>query len=133
MTSRMTMPIEGTRSGKPPTPRRRHLQLLRDGREAAAPVVEGPRRLLNLVVALAGIIITFPLWIVIAILIKLTSRGPVFYDQTRVGLDQRQAKNPCDERGNVEGEGHDADVDRSTAAAQSVHDRDGVDVDVQAP
>jgi lipopolysaccharide/colanic/teichoic acid biosynthesis glycosyltransferase len=36
-----------------------------------------------------GILLTFPLWIVIAMAIKLTSRGPVFYSQTRVGLDKR--------------------------------------------
>lgn len=46
-------------------------------------------RALNVAVALIGIAITLPLWIIIAILIKLTSRGPVFYVQTRVGLDAR--------------------------------------------
>ncbi len=46
-------------------------------------------RILNVIVALLGILITLPLWIVIAIAIKVTSRGPVFYTQTRVGLDAR--------------------------------------------
>src|SRR5438876_9808640 len=85
----MTMPIEEPKSEKPPASRRSHLRLLHDGSDAAARPVEGPRRALNLVVAVLGIIITLPLWVLIAIAIKLTSRGPVFYDQTRVGLDQR--------------------------------------------
>lgn len=48
------------------------------------------RRILNATVAFIGIILTAPLWIVIAIAIKLTSRGPVFHSQTRIGLDSRQ-------------------------------------------
>lgn len=48
------------------------------------------RRILNASVAAVGILISAPLWLVIAILIKLTSRGPVFYTQTRIGLDSRQ-------------------------------------------
>ena len=50
---------------------------------------EGARRLLNLVVAIAGILLTLPLMLVIAALVKLTSRGPVIYSQSRVGLDRR--------------------------------------------
>jgi lipopolysaccharide/colanic/teichoic acid biosynthesis glycosyltransferase len=46
-------------------------------------------RVLNVSVALLGLLITMPLWLLIAALIKLTSRGPVFYTQTRVGLDTR--------------------------------------------
>ena len=53
-------------------------------------------RYLNVVVALAGLIVTFPLWVMIAILIKATSRGPVFYMQTRVGLDRRGQVTPLD-------------------------------------
>src|ERR1043166_792809 len=50
------------------------------------------RRILNVVVALIGIVITLPLWVVIAVLIKLTSRGPVFHTQIRVGVDVRQTR-----------------------------------------
>ena len=57
---------------------------------APAPVRENRAvRVLNVAVALLGIAVTLPLWLVIAALIKLTSRGPVFYTQTRVGLDAR--------------------------------------------
>jgi len=85
----MTMPIEGSRPDKAPG-RRRHLHLLREGEVGAAPLAESEaRRALNVLVALIGILLTFPLWILIAIAVKLTSRGPIFYDQTRIGLDQR--------------------------------------------
>jgi lipopolysaccharide/colanic/teichoic acid biosynthesis glycosyltransferase len=50
---------------------------------------EGPRRVLNVVVASVGILLTAPLMLVVALLIKLTSRGPVIYKQTRIGLDRR--------------------------------------------
>ena len=53
-------------------------------------------RYLNVLVALVGLIVTFPLWVLIAILIKATSRGPVFYTQTRVGLDRRGSVTPLD-------------------------------------
>jgi lipopolysaccharide/colanic/teichoic acid biosynthesis glycosyltransferase len=46
-------------------------------------------RVLNVIVATIGIIIAAPLMLFIAIAIKLTSRGPAFYAQTRVGLDRR--------------------------------------------
>jgi lipopolysaccharide/colanic/teichoic acid biosynthesis glycosyltransferase len=47
------------------------------------------RRLLNVLVAAVGIVLALPLMLVIAVLIKLTSRGPVFFTQRRVGLDRR--------------------------------------------
>lgn len=63
---------------------------------STAPVREDRAvRVLNVVVALIGILVTLPLWLLIAVAIRLTSRGPVFYTQTRVGLD---ARNPADPR-----------------------------------
>ncbi len=50
---------------------------------------EGARRWLNVGVAAAMLILALPLMAVMAILIKLTSRGPVFYTQTRIGLNRR--------------------------------------------
>jgi lipopolysaccharide/colanic/teichoic acid biosynthesis glycosyltransferase len=47
------------------------------------------RRVLNVVLALALLVIAFPLMIVIGIVIKLTSPGPVLYTQARVGVDRR--------------------------------------------
>ncbi len=48
-----------------------------------------PTRLLNITIAALGLLITAPLFIVIAALIKITSKGPIFYKQRRVGLDRR--------------------------------------------
>ena len=47
------------------------------------------RRALNVAVAVVALVCTLPLMLVIAALIKLTSRGPVLFTQTRVGLDRR--------------------------------------------
>jgi lipopolysaccharide/colanic/teichoic acid biosynthesis glycosyltransferase len=49
----------------------------------------GGRRLLNIVVATAGLAVALPLILIIAVLVKLTSRGPVLFTQTRIGLDRR--------------------------------------------
>jgi len=46
-------------------------------------------RTLNFVLALVGLVASLPVLLLIALLIKLTSRGPVFYTQIRVGLDRR--------------------------------------------
>ena len=52
-------------------------------------VPEGPRRWLNVAVAAVGLVATLPLMLVIAALIRLTSRGPAIYRQRRVGVDRR--------------------------------------------
>lgn len=57
---------------------------------------ERPIRALNITVASIGLVVSLPLWVIIAIAIKLTSRGPLFYTQTRVGLDQRRSRTPAD-------------------------------------
>ena len=44
------------------------------------------KRLANLLLALVGLLLTAPLFIVLPLLIKLTSPGPVFYRQVRTGL-----------------------------------------------
>lgn len=67
---------------------------LRDaGHPAAAGVAAASqsltRRMVNVGAAAFLLAATLPAWLVIALLIKLTSRGPVFYRQVRVGLDQR--------------------------------------------
>ncbi|MEX0842911.1 MAG: sugar transferase [Gemmatimonadota bacterium] len=46
-------------------------------------------RTLNVVVALLGIVLALPVMVLIALAVKLTSRGPILYTQDRVGLDQR--------------------------------------------
>jgi lipopolysaccharide/colanic/teichoic acid biosynthesis glycosyltransferase len=67
------------------------------GMGLAEPRVEGTRRALNVVVAVVGIVVAAPVMALVAVLIKLTSPGPVFFQQTRVGLDRRD---PTEDRGN---------------------------------
>jgi len=50
---------------------------------------EGTRRALNVVVAAVGLLIAAPLMLGIAILVRLTSPGPILYRQVRVGVDRR--------------------------------------------
>lgn len=47
------------------------------------------KRLLDTVLAVFGLIITFPLIPLIALLIKIESQGPVFYKQVRVGKGEK--------------------------------------------
>ena len=49
-------------------------------------------RALNLAVAGVGLLLTVPVMFMIAALIKLTSRGPVLYTQTRIGVDRRSPR-----------------------------------------
>ena len=46
-------------------------------------------RSLNFLLALVALVALLPVFVLLAVLIKLTSRGPVFYLQERVGLDRR--------------------------------------------
>jgi len=46
-------------------------------------------RALNFVLAVLALLALLPVFVLLALLIKLTSRGPVFYLQERVGLDRR--------------------------------------------
>ena len=46
-------------------------------------------RSLNVLLAVVALVIMSPVLLIVALLVKLTSRGPVFYTQERVGLDRR--------------------------------------------
>jgi exopolysaccharide biosynthesis polyprenyl glycosylphosphotransferase len=47
------------------------------------------KRTSDLIIAFVATLIFLPVWILIALLVKLDSRGPVFYKQERVGMDGR--------------------------------------------
>jgi exopolysaccharide biosynthesis polyprenyl glycosylphosphotransferase len=47
------------------------------------------KRTFDLIFSALAITLLFPVWLMIALLIKLDSRGPVFYAQERVGMDGR--------------------------------------------
>ena len=66
-------------------PRRRYGRRL-----AAITAVDVARRVLNVTLALVALIAALPLLAIIAIAVKLSSPGPVFYSQTRVGLNRRR-------------------------------------------
>jgi len=46
-------------------------------------------RVLNVVIAVVGLVLLSPLILLAALAIRLTSRGPVLYSQIRVGVDRR--------------------------------------------
>jgi lipopolysaccharide/colanic/teichoic acid biosynthesis glycosyltransferase len=55
-------------------------------------------RIVNIVVASTVLVLALPLFAIVALLIKLTSKGPVFYSQIRVGVDRRFRQNYSDDR-----------------------------------
>ena len=50
---------------------------------------EPVKRILDIIVALVGLVLFFPLWLLIAIAIKVTSPGPILYVADTVGKDGR--------------------------------------------
>jgi lipopolysaccharide/colanic/teichoic acid biosynthesis glycosyltransferase len=57
---------------------------------------ERANRVLNVVIAGLALLILAPVCVLVALVVKLTSPGPVFYTQTRVGLDRRWRRAPDD-------------------------------------
>ena len=47
------------------------------------------KRIFDILASLAGLIVTLPLYPIIAVAVKLDSPGPIFYRQSRVGLNGR--------------------------------------------
>ncbi|HEX6938509.1 MAG TPA: sugar transferase [Longimicrobiales bacterium] len=47
-------------------------------------------RVMSVVVALAALVVSIPVLVVLALLVRLTSPGPVLYTQMRVGVDRRR-------------------------------------------
>jgi len=54
---------------------------------------EAATRVVNVVVALIGLVVASPVMLIVALLVRLTSRGPILYSQTRVGVDRRYSQN----------------------------------------
>lgn len=53
--------------------------------ELMKPWEEFAKRLLDIVASFAVLIIGFPFWVIMGLLVKFTSKGPIFYVQERVG------------------------------------------------
>ena len=51
---------------------------------------EAVNRVLNLLIALLALVVLAPVMLLIALAVKVTSAGPVFYVQDRVGVDRRR-------------------------------------------
>ncbi len=47
------------------------------------------KRILDITIALFGVLICFPIWLIIGIIIKIDSSGPVFYLQSRSGKKEK--------------------------------------------
>ena len=47
------------------------------------------KRVLDLICSLFGIVFFMPLWVFLALLVKSAGYGPVFFLQTRIGLEQK--------------------------------------------
>jgi lipopolysaccharide/colanic/teichoic acid biosynthesis glycosyltransferase len=47
-------------------------------------------RMMNVVLASIGLMVAAPIMLVFAVLVKISSPGPIFYTQARVGLDRRR-------------------------------------------
>jgi lipopolysaccharide/colanic/teichoic acid biosynthesis glycosyltransferase len=60
------------------------------GTAPSEPRSENLNRLLNITLASLGLVLAAPIMLVFAVLVKLTSPGPIFYAQARVGLDRRR-------------------------------------------
>ena len=51
----------------------------------------GIARAMNIMIALIALVLISPVMLVFAVLVKLTSPGPIFYSQPRVGIDRRRS------------------------------------------
>jgi len=47
------------------------------------------KRLVDIILAIVVLILFFPIWILVSVLIKITSPGPVFFLQSRPGLNKK--------------------------------------------
>ena len=69
------------------------------GAHAANRAAHAPRsrseianRVANIVLASVALIVLIPVFLIIAIIVKVTSPGPILYTQTRVGIDRRSRR-----------------------------------------
>lgn len=65
------------------------LPMIRLFREPLSDFARGTKRISDIVIAVFTLALLSPFWLLIALLIKFDSRGPVFYAQERVGMDGR--------------------------------------------
>jgi lipopolysaccharide/colanic/teichoic acid biosynthesis glycosyltransferase len=85
--------VSGTRSARS-TPREHWLRLVEDVADSMVPRArsEALSRALNFSLAFLALLLLSPVLLLIAVAVKLTSRGPVLYSQTRIGIDRRWSR-----------------------------------------
>jgi exopolysaccharide biosynthesis polyprenyl glycosylphosphotransferase len=66
-----------------------HLPMIRLFREPLSGAARVVKRASDIIIASVALAFLSPLWLLVALLIKLDSKGPVFYLQERVGMDGR--------------------------------------------
>lgn len=59
-------------------------------RSVGGPLYTRTKRIMDLVVSAVSIAVSLPLWVLIALAIKIDSKGPILYRQRRVGLDGKE-------------------------------------------
>src|SRR4051794_7359071 len=59
---------------------------------------ETANRLLNVAVAAVALVVMLPVMLVIGLVVRLTSDGPIIYTQVRVGRDRRSPSDQPDQR-----------------------------------
>jgi exopolysaccharide biosynthesis polyprenyl glycosylphosphotransferase len=81
-------PRTRTGSKAPPKPRRRELGTVISEIEIQprSRIARSSKRLLDVIGALVGLVVLSPLFLLCALAVKLTSRGPALFVQTRCGL-----------------------------------------------
>ena len=65
-------------------------KLMTEQRARQLAVYNFMKRSMDIIGGIFGILLTLPVWIILPILIKLDSPGPVFYSQVRVGKNSRK-------------------------------------------
>lgn len=87
--SRVPTPPRGRRADAAPPPPRPGPRSVEIPEVIPRERSEKLSRALNVTIAAIALFLTLPVMVLLAILVKLTSRGPILYAQTRVGLDRR--------------------------------------------
>jgi lipopolysaccharide/colanic/teichoic acid biosynthesis glycosyltransferase len=79
---------------------RLHLDQPRRDMRCLSPATRAGKRLLDIVVAAAMLVLLSPILLLVGVAVRLTSRGPVIFRQTRVGLNLRDKPSSREDRRN---------------------------------
>jgi len=90
MNSVVQQRVLGSPATQAPSAEPRRLTIVRPAPEVPIEP-DRSRRILNVTVAAIALVLLSPVMVLIALLVMLTSRGPILYTQTRVGINRRRA------------------------------------------